>query len=134
MSISTGNNLTFLALLVNLILSAFLSTACQRGAKLSTQTDHQVLGISVAATVVAATQFIFLFVKYGKAVPANKSVLLENQTLFLISSILLLVAFATAGLKVLEVHHHFLTALYCAIGVGINITLLTLSSQKRRVA
>lgn len=132
MTISTENDLTFLALFVNLILSAFLSTACQRGAKLSTETDHLVLGISIAATIVAATQFIFLFVKYGKAVPTHKSVLNDNPTLFLICSILLLVAFAAAGLKVLEVRHHFLAALYCTVGAGINITLLTLSSHKRR--
>lgn len=127
LTVSTGNDITLTALFVNLILSAFLATACDYGAKLSTQNKRGILAVSIAATIVAATQFIY-FVR--KATPTTQSLLRTHRTWFVTCSILLLVAFAFAGIKVLEAAEHtFLGAFYCAVGVAINVSLLTFSAQ-----
>ena len=128
-TVSTGNDLTVLALIVNLILSAFLATACDYGAKLSTQNKEVILAVSIAATIVAATQFIYIAYIACKATSTRQSLLRTHRTWFVTCSILLLVAFAFAGLKVLETEHTFFGALYCAVGVAINVCLLTFSAQ-----
>lgn len=126
LTVSIENDLTLTALFVNLILSAFLATACDYGAKLSTHNKKAILAVSIAATIVAATQFIYFS---RKATPTTQSLLRTHRTWFVTCSILLLVAFAFAGIKVLEAEHTFLGAFYCAVGVAINVSLLTFSAQ-----